>query len=167
MRTQDSREFHTKLVKENRDMRKSQTLTCKLFGHRWGGGCECLRCGAKKRHRWYGCTCTLCTKTREESHYFVYCKCAICGRVREDHHRWYGCKCNSCGMIRDQDHQWSHCKCGSCGKIRDEEHDWNYCKCNRCGKYRNYGHDLVPHNHNEFERAITGKCRVCGEIVTY
>ena len=43
-------------------------ISC-LFGHKWNG-CKCSRCGKTRdeSHAWKGCTCTICGKTRDEGH---------------------------------------------------------------------------------------------------
>ena len=111
-------------------------------------------------HRWDGCKCTKCGKTRNEGHHWDGCKCTRCGTTRDEGHRWDGCKCTVCGAVRDQGHDWSKdcdscsrcgaksptghawdgCQCTKCGKTRNEGHHWDGCKCTRCGRYRDEGH---------------------------
>ena len=89
-------------------------------------------------HKWVGCLCTKCGKTRDEGHDWDLCKgrCRRCGKSRKEQHDWDGCKCRRCGKTRDEQHDWNGCKCRRCGKTRDEQHDWDGSICKRCGKTR-------------------------------
>ena len=81
-------------------------------------------------HKWNGCTCTRCGKTRSDGHTFQQekgkCaeKCTICGLTRPTSHQWNGCKCDRCGEVRDTGHNWQmdnetfQEKCSICGKTR-------------------------------------------------
>ena len=98
------------------------------------------RCGF---HKWNGCTCGLCAKSRNQEHEWSKdCEqCSRCGRARSGAHAWDGCKCSTCGKTRR--HVWLGCKCSQCGTTRDEGHDWSEdCRqCEKCGKSRPGGHD--------------------------
>src|ERR1035437_1979228 len=100
-------------------------------------------------HRWNGCKCSACGKTRDQAHDWQgpgQCICANCGKTD---HRWHNCKCFNCNAIRDKNHDWQGCKCFKCGKTRDQEHDFprtqeyaregGLCKCMSCGK--TWAHD--------------------------
>ena len=73
-------------------------LSCKLFGHKWNG-CQCTKCG----------------KTRDEQHEWDGCVCTRCGKNRYEQHKWDGCKCSRCGIVRNEQHKWVICKCSRCG----------------------------------------------------
>ena len=92
-----------------------------LFGkHKWNG-CVCANCD-KTRHEWNGCKCSLCGTSRDEGHDWNGCRCTVCGRVRNEGHDWNGCKCTVCGIIRDEGHDLDqHCTCRICGKTY---HKW-------------------------------------------
>lgn len=104
-------------------------------------------------HKWDGCKCTKCGKTRDEGHDWDLCKgvCKICGKTRAPEHDWNGCVCRRCKKKRDASHNWKGCKCVICGKTRDEGHNWNGCTCRRCKKWRNEQH--------KWNGCI---CKVCG-----
>ena len=102
------------------------------------------------KHKWNGCVCANCDKTRHE---WNGCKCSLCGTRRDEGHDWNGCRCTVCGRVRNEGHDWNGCKCTVCGRTRNEGHDWNGCKCVVCGKIRDEGHDLDQHC----------TCRICGK----
>ena len=102
------------------------------------------------KHKWNGCVCAYCDKTRHE---WNGCKCTVCGTRRDEGHDWNGCRCTVCGRVRNEGHDWNGCKCTVCGRTRNEGHDWNGCKCVVCGKIRDEGHDLDQHC----------TCRICGK----
>ena len=52
------------------------------------------------------------------------CKCSRCGKTRDEQHDWEGCICRRCGKTR---HNWDACSCRQCGKTR---HDWKYLSSN-------------------------------------
>lgn len=84
------------------------------------------------KHKWNGCVCAYCDKTRHE---WNGCKCSLCGTSRDEGHDWNGCRCTVCGRVRNEGHDWNGCKCTVCGKIRDEGHDLDqHCTCRICGK---------------------------------
>ncbi len=97
-------------------------------------------------HKWDGCKCSKCGKTRDEQHDWDLCKgvCKRCGAKQAEQHDWDGCKCKRCGKTRDEQHEWESIngkcveKCSRCGNERDIEHEWtvvgNKRKCSRCGK---------------------------------
>ena len=86
-------------------------------------------------HKWNGCKCEHCGKTRDEQHDWDLCKgvCKRCGKTQPEDHDWWGvCKCNRCGKTRDvpekatqfhdeQQHGLSYSRvpytCEYCGKI--------------------------------------------------
>ena len=126
-------------------------------------------------HRWNGCKCFTCGKTRDEGHHWSEdCeKCTQCGATRQNIHKWNGCKCSTCGKTRFEAHDWSKdCeKCAQCGSSRPAKHDWskdcekcaqcsatrqnmhkwNGCKCSKCGNTRDAEHDW-----------LRCKCNLCG-----
>ena len=57
-------------------------------------------------------------------HKWEGCKCLKCGKTRNEGHDWNGCKCEKCGLARDEGHIWKECKCEKCGKIREGFHKW-------------------------------------------
>ena len=75
-------------------------------------------------HKWDGCVCTKCGKTRDEGHSYGKVegrcaeKCARCGKEREAHD-WSGCTCAKCGKTRDEAHTLGEdgfcVKCGAAG----------------------------------------------------
>jgi hypothetical protein len=69
-------------------------------------------------HKWNGCKCDRCGKTRDENHTWNYCKgkCFICGKRCEVKHAWKGCKCTLCGELRNAEHSWKGGVCTLCGK---------------------------------------------------
>jgi hypothetical protein len=73
------------------------------------------------KHKWDGCKCLVCGKTRNEGHDWKKdCqKCSRCGMERRDAHKWNGCKCSVCGKTRDEGHDWEGCKCRKCAKVID------------------------------------------------
>ena len=95
-------------------------------------------------HKWDGCTCTECGKTRKQDHdWGENCeRCSRCGAARENAHSWNGCKCKACGSVRDQGHDWKRdCeRCSRCGAVRKGGHQWDGCKCKTCGEVRNQHH---------------------------
>ena len=119
-----------------------------LFVHKWDG-CTCTKCGKTrdKNHDWSkDCEqCSKCGKTREGNHNWNACKCTKCGKTREGNHSWNACKCTKCGKTRDEGHNWSKSceQCSECGKTRDKYHNWSKdCEqCSKCGKTRGKYHD--------------------------
>lgn len=75
-------------------------------------------------HKWNGCVCTKCGKTRDEGHDFqkaagkCVAVCARCGKEQEAH-AWDGCVCKDCGKARNEAHQIGEdgfcVKCGAAG----------------------------------------------------
>ena len=59
------------------------------------------------------------------------CKCTKCGKSRDEGHQWNGCKCEKCGKIRDEGHQLNGCKCIRCEK---NVHEIEGLKCKHCGE---------------------------------
>ena len=108
-------------------------------------------------HKWDGCKCKKCGKTRDEQHDFDLCKgkCKRCGKTQVEQHDWQGCKCTECGKTRDEQHDFNLCKgkCKRCGKTQAEQHNWEGCKCKKCGKIRNEQHDWIG-----------CKCSRCGNV---
>ena len=66
-------------------------------------------------HKWEGCKCVSCGKTRDEGHdWSKDCNaCSRCGASRDDAHHWEGCKCMKCAKER---HEWRDGVCAKCGK---------------------------------------------------
>jgi len=69
-------------------------------------------------HKWQGCKCLRCNRTRDE---------------RDEQHSWNGCVCTICGKKRNDAHAWNGCVCTICGEKRNEAHAWNGCVCTICG----------------------------------
>lgn len=80
-------------------------------------------------HRWKGCACSVCRKTRDTEHQWQGCKCVRCGLARDSQHDWKGCKCVHCGSLRNSQHVWKDCKCTVCHRV---EHEWGEGYCTRC-----------------------------------
>mgnify|MGYP001043619964 CR=1 FL=1 len=140
-------------------------------------------------HKWDGCKCSRCGKTRDKGHDFQLEKgkcserCSICGKTHVLEHQWNGCKCVRCGTTRDEGHDFQpiegKCseRCSICGKTHPLEHQWVGCKCVRCGTVRNIRHNFQREENKCFERcSICGqirplghqwngcKCQICGEV---
>lgn len=82
-------------------------IACTFGSHKWDG-CKCLRCGKTRdeEHAWDGCTCTVCGKTRDEEHDWSKDqeKCARCGRTRT--------VCSICGAeLKPEDAEEHKAKC--------------------------------------------------------
>lgn len=110
-------------------------------------------------HKWIGCKCYSCAKTRAEGHdWSKDCEvCSRCGKTRDGAHDWSK-DCNTCARCqktRDVAHDWSKdcAKCGKCGATRQANHKWDGCKCRVCGKTRREGHDWEEN---------CERCRKCG-----
>ncbi len=109
-------------------------------------------------HKWYGCKCERCGKTRNELHNWDACKgkCKRCGEACPVRHDWNGCKCSKCGILRDEQHNWNGCGCSRCGKVRDEQHNYE-ASCEgwyrQCRKPRR-----EPHRWQGI------RCAKCGEL---
>ena len=138
-------------------------------------------------HKWDGCRCTRCGKTRDDQHNWkwivssnnqCYQVCSVCGKAGEkSNHCWQSVpgtceeKCSRCGTVREAHHFAAIsgvCKerCTSCGKIRKIEHvfEWNGCRgtCTRCG-YQTHKWNQVTGFYDGIPR-YGCKCTVCGEI---
>jgi len=135
-------------------------LKCILGFHRWNG-CRCSACTKTRdeNHQWSeDCEkCSACGKTRSLIHKWIGCKCIVCYKKRDEGHKWgEDCeKCSTCGKIMSMSHRWSGCKCNECGKIRDQNHQWDGCKCLKCGTTR----DL---EHNWTYNCVFKRCSRCG-----
>ena len=144
-------------------------MSC-IFGHKWNG-CKCSKCGKTRNHEWDGC------------------KCKRCGC---EQHEWDGCKCKRCDSVKDGE-GWHHkyrvvqgtCDivCTVCGKksenglyLRDPhingvKHIGSKCLCSRCGKrnHANNNHEWIeikPGPKGIHKRVCLLKCKLCGEIET-
>lgn len=91
-------------------------------------------------HKWEGCTCRKCGKTRDMQHDFQ----PVPDRCEE--------KCSRCGKTRPRDHKFSlmkdRCfeKCERCGELR-EKHEYKNGFCVRCGRQSDRPfelYDLTP-----------------------
>lgn len=116
------------------------------------------------KHKWKGCTCSLCGKMRGEQHDWNGCKCRICGSIRNDAHSWDGCKCRICGTER---HLWQGCKCEKCGAVRDDGHDWEVISTSKDVETLDDGYFLNGFGQSGpiVERVTThcvSRCRICG-----
>jgi hypothetical protein len=87
-------------------------------------------------HKWNGCKCEKCGKTRDENHNWDLCKgeCSVCGKSCEVQHTWNGCKCEKCGKVRDENHSWDLCKskCKFCGKTKSNFSVYRVVTVNHC-----------------------------------
>jgi hypothetical protein len=102
-------------------------------GREYNGACEKHRQGIQGEYQFYfGGVKMACLF----GHKWDGCKCDKCGKTRDEQHDWDLCKgkCKRCGKPCKEQHEWSGCKCTRCGKVRDEQHDWIGCKCEKCGK---------------------------------
>ena len=72
-------------------------------------------------HKWNGCKCTACQKTRDEGHDWNGCKCTTCQKTRHKGHDWNGCKCTKCGVSAPIfgviEHIWGNKTCDICGEV--------------------------------------------------
>jgi len=84
-------------------------------------------------HRWHGCQCERCKKTRDEGH------------------DWDGCVCRTCGQKRDRGHVFGGCTCIKCGWVRGSGHHFVLCGTERVNK----DHQYVEVSHYA--------CSICGE----
>ena len=102
-------------------------------------------------HKWNGCKCSRCGKTRDELHDWDLCKgkCKCCGKTQAEQHDWDGCKCKRCGKTRDEEHNWHNCKCTECGK---ENHRWVEGKCSVCNKERELSCSVCGIANTDFDR---------------
>jgi hypothetical protein len=48
-------------------------------------------------HKWNGCKCEKCEKTRDEQHDWDGCKCKRCGKTRDESHKQKNGICSVCG----------------------------------------------------------------------
>lgn len=101
--------------------------------------------GCVFKHKWDGCTCSVCGKTRDQDHDWHGCTCARCGKVLEQAHTWDGCTCTSCGKTRNVLHQWAQV---------EDQCAW---QCARCGAAA--PRDLPYGSHSFGE---SGPCARCG-----
>jgi hypothetical protein len=84
-------------------------------------------------HRWQGCQCSKCSKTRDQDHDWQGCTCKVCAATRDEGHDWDGCTCRICGDYRDEDHAYENCTCRVCGL---QQHDFGPVSCTTCGAVR-------------------------------
>jgi len=70
-------------------------------------------------HKWDGCKCSKCGKTRDKLHDWDLCKgkCKRCGKIQPEQHDWQGCKCSKCGK---ENHHWVEGKCSLCNKEKEK-----------------------------------------------
>ena len=52
-------------------------------------------------HKWDGCQCSACHKTRNEGHEWDYCMCVHCHKLRIDGHDW-SANCKDCLRMTNQ-----------------------------------------------------------------
>lgn len=129
-------------------------------------------------HKWDGCKCTKCGKTRDKDHNWDLCKgmCLRCQETRPQTHDWNGCKCKKCGTTRATGHKWNKCKtkCLICGRAGVEQHTWDKCKtkCTTCGKVGEGQHKLRKTTMQEVGRIAwmeatrcLGKCEHCNQVL--
>lgn len=133
-------------------------LVCVLLGHKWKAG-RCVRCRVRhKDHNWTPADrkceeiCSVCGETRD-THRWSGCKCDICGKTRylsptfsPNGHSWNGCTCRFCGVTRDAEHQWIQSDTGC------------FRTCRICGKQ-----EAVPHRYIRAEGQCVETCAVCGD----
>ena len=94
-------------------------------------------------HKWDGCKCTKCGKTRDEGHVFATApgsctpKCIKCGKEGHPNHDWNRkCTCRICGATRvtsdTNEHRFPYidnelsCTCELCGFNAGKWHHWAY-----------------------------------------
>ena len=101
-------------------------------------------------HKWDGCKCAKCGKTRDEQHDWDLCKgiCKHCGKTQPKQHEWQGCKCSKCGKTRDEEHVWHDCVCTRCGK---ENHHWVDGKCSLCNKEKEQSCSVCGKTKTDFD----------------
>lgn len=143
-----------------------------LLGHKWDG-CICLKCSKTRDvgHDWDLCKgkCRRCGKKCTVKHNWNYCTCTIYGEKRGPlSHCWESndqCteKCSICGETREA-HKLSGCVCTVCGKKMDEDfyHKWNKCVCTVCGKIRS----TLEHKHGPFVSSHNCRktCSICNTV---
>ncbi len=141
-----------------------------LFGHKWNG-CKCERCRKTRdeQHDWDLCKgiCKRCGKRCIEQHDYVKCKCSRCGKKN---HQYSGCVCEKCGATN---HKFFGCVCRDCGEILGVEgslymrHRWlcigdGMFRCTVCGKEESKDTINNSGKHNWETKMINGRCtRVC------
>ena len=70
------------------------------------------------------------------------CKCSKCGKTRDELHNWQGCKCSRCGKTRNEEHQWQRVsgkclmRCAICSAEKSMSHEWDGCICKNCGEVK-------------------------------
>jgi hypothetical protein len=92
-------------------------------------------------HKWKGCQCRKCSKTREGEHDWTKnCgKCAECGKMRPAKHSWDAdCElCSKCQATRPNSHRWKEngciARCSACNaRIYRRRHMWKDGVCQTC-----------------------------------
>lgn len=133
------------------------------------------------RHKWNGCTCIKCGKTRDEGHLYEwipgpsFCRevCSICGdsrRSRDHEWKWIQSecveKCTVCGKTREK-HSFAQAegrpctrKCTVCGK-EVTEHRRKGCTCTVCGDVLGWGHDWEWISEGDY--VGIKRCKICGK----
>ena len=72
-------------------------------------------------HKWNGCTCSKCGKTRDKKHGWNGCKCTVCDKLRDEGHNYNAIpnkceeKCTICGKILPIPHKIQDNICSVCG----------------------------------------------------
>ena len=95
-------------------------------------------------HRWEGCTCKKCGKTRDQDHDFQL----VPGKCEK--------KCTRCGKTITVPHNFSPVKdkcferCSRCGEIR-EKHEFKAGFCVRCGQQSDRPFELFDLNQQEMD----------------
>ena len=82
-------------------------------------------------HKWKGCLCNICQKTRDRDHIWQGCKCRNCGAGE---HQWENCKCTKCEAQRSEGHIFSGSDC-TCQVCNQQIHDCKPFECATCERY--------------------------------
>lgn len=96
-------------------------------------------------HKWNGCKCTKCGKTRDEGHIYTYSFRFKAARGQTEKKSWCEGKCRNCGKIIDVEHDYQPAdkKC--------------VLTCTRCG------HTRVEHQFRPVPGGYADICIYCGE----
>ncbi len=116
-------------------------------------------------HKWDGCRCRKCGKTRDSEHDWNGCKCRKCGRTRNEGHRYIYRPVWKEGSGKKK--SWCSGTCRICSTVMDTEHDYRpsdkkcISKCSRCGD------TTETHRFQPVPGRCAERCPVCGEERDY
>lgn len=140
-------------------------------------------------HRWDGCTCAKCGKTRDTGHRFAWKSteggcweiCTVCGVLGQSGpHQWERipgtceARCPRCGITGELhsfvDVEGRPCtkRCTTCGEVRTT-HTWRMCICTVCGELKennpSWNHRWVKSykNYEDGTYAVVETCNLCGK----